>query len=224
MLKEKIKGFIAGVIVMTLLFTMTVSSFATSGSRSIIATFNDVKLYVNQNLITSKDASGNTIEPFISNGTTYLPVRAVADALGQDVTWVDATKSIYIGSAPQSSSTLSVGQVLMDMNNIKIIYKGTEKSDSYLGGYKIKLQIENGTEDNYTIQVRNFSINGIMCEEIFSCDVAAGKIAIDGIVILDDDMQDIGQTTISSFETNFHVYNSDDWSDSFDSPTVNITI
>ena len=80
--KEKIKGFITGIVVMTLIFSTAITGFAASGSQSITATYNNIKLYVNQKLITPKDAAGNTVEPFIYNGTTYLPVRAVANALG----------------------------------------------------------------------------------------------------------------------------------------------
>ena len=102
--KEKIKGFITGIVVMTLIFSTAITGFAASGSQSITATYNNIKLYVNQKLITPKDAAGNTVEPFIYNGTTYLPVRAVANALGQDVSWDNSTKSVYIGTQPSTTA------------------------------------------------------------------------------------------------------------------------
>ena len=37
------------------------------------------------------------MEPFASNGTTYLPVRAVAGALGENVHWDGAINTVYIG-------------------------------------------------------------------------------------------------------------------------------
>lgn len=39
-------------------------------------------------------------EPFIYNGTTYLPVRAAGEALGENVHWDGSTKSVYIGERP----------------------------------------------------------------------------------------------------------------------------
>lgn len=99
-MKDKLKGFIAGVAVMTLLFSLTITGFASTGSKSLTATFNNIKIYVDQKLVTPKDSNGNTIEPFISGGTTYLPVRAVADALSKEVSWDNATKSVYIGTQP----------------------------------------------------------------------------------------------------------------------------
>jgi hypothetical protein len=47
------------------------------------------------------------VEPFVSDGTTYLPVRAIADALGKNVSWDNATKSVYIDDA---SATTDPGQ------------------------------------------------------------------------------------------------------------------
>jgi hypothetical protein len=58
--------------------------------KTISATYNNIKLYVDGTLITPKDAAGNVVNPFIYNGTTYLPVRAVGSALGKTVGWDDA--------------------------------------------------------------------------------------------------------------------------------------
>ena len=37
------------------------------------------------------------MEPFIYNGTTFLPVRAISEALGKEVEWDGPTSSVYIG-------------------------------------------------------------------------------------------------------------------------------
>jgi ribosomal protein S19 len=89
MSKEKIRGFIVGVIVMTLIFSMSISAYALIGSKSITASYNNIKIYIDQKLITPKDVNGKIVEPFIYNGTTYLPVRAVGEALGK----------LYLGTA-----------------------------------------------------------------------------------------------------------------------------
>jgi hypothetical protein len=55
---------------------------------------------VNGELITPRDGQGNVVEPFIHNGTTFLPARAIAEALGQTVEWDGATQTVYIGPRP----------------------------------------------------------------------------------------------------------------------------
>ena len=74
---------------------------AASGSvtRTIEANYMNIKLVVDGAEVTPKDAAGNVVEPFASGGTTYLPVRAVANALGKEVTWDGNTNTVYIGSA-----------------------------------------------------------------------------------------------------------------------------
>ena len=44
------------------------------------------------------NVSGEEVHPILYNGTTYLPVRAVANALDQAVAWDGASYSVYIGS------------------------------------------------------------------------------------------------------------------------------
>ena len=46
------------------------------------------------------DATGKIVEPFIYDGTTYLPVRAVGEAIGKSVTSDGATQSVYLGDKP----------------------------------------------------------------------------------------------------------------------------
>ena len=66
--------------------------------------YDNIKLVIDGATITPKDANGSTVEPFIYNGTTYLPVRAVGNALGKQVSWDGKTKTVYLGDAPTAKS------------------------------------------------------------------------------------------------------------------------
>ena len=94
MLKQT-KGFIAGFLVAILLFGGT--AFAATRQEDITVHFRDIRLYVNNTRFIPRDANNNVLEPFIYDGSTYLPVRAVGEALGRVVSWDGATNSIYIG-------------------------------------------------------------------------------------------------------------------------------
>jgi hypothetical protein len=74
------------------------------GTKALSVTYNDIAIYVNDVKISPKDAGGNAVEPFIADGTTYLPVRAVAEALGLTVSWDGSTKSIYVGEQPEKAA------------------------------------------------------------------------------------------------------------------------
>ena len=48
-------------------------------------------------------------EPFIgSDGVTYVPVRAVAEALDRKVTWDEKTNTVYIGAVPGEESWMKI--------------------------------------------------------------------------------------------------------------------
>ena len=59
-----------------------------------------ISIYVEGEKITPKYSDGRAIEPFVVDGTTYLPVRAVSEALGKTVTWDGTTASVYVGARP----------------------------------------------------------------------------------------------------------------------------
>lgn len=97
-MKQRMQGIIIGFLVTALLSSLTV--VAAVGTQTIEITYRDIKLYIDGILVTPKDASGNDIEPFIYNGTTYLPIRAIGEALGKEVSWDESTNSAYIGRRP----------------------------------------------------------------------------------------------------------------------------
>ena len=101
-MKNKIKYFVLGVVT-TVLLTTSFSALASGSSvvQQLTVYFNNIKIVVDgtpANL--GKDSSGKPNEPFIYNGTTFLPVRAVSEALGKDVSWDGETSTVYVGEKP----------------------------------------------------------------------------------------------------------------------------
>ena len=100
MFKERLKGFFAGAVVSALIAGSIGVVWAKQGTAMMEVIYQNVKLYVDGVLITPKDVNGNIVEPFISNGTTYLPVRALSEALGKNVRWDGSTSSVIVGLMP----------------------------------------------------------------------------------------------------------------------------
>lgn len=86
----------------TLLFAGTMTAFA--ATQSIQVSFDNIKIAVDGKVITPKDASGNVVQPFIYNGTTYLPIRAIGEAIGKEVNWDQTTKTASLGGAPTATT------------------------------------------------------------------------------------------------------------------------
>ena len=87
-MKKLFVGIFTGVVLAT-----SVSAIASSGAiKTINASYSVNKLIVN-GVDTGKGSTA-----FISNGTTYVPLRTVSDALGADIKWDPSTKNITINS------------------------------------------------------------------------------------------------------------------------------
>lgn len=112
-------------------------------------------------------------------------------------------------------------KIIYEENGLSIYYKGYTKKDNGIG---LDLLIENNSDKTYNIQTDNFYINGYSVQDAFSAHIKAGKKANEDIRILKSELEknDLSYDKVEDIEFNFHVFNSDDWSDSFDSPTISL--
>lgn len=106
---KKILRFRKPFIVVLCLVLLTVTAYAAGYTQTITVTYKDIKLVVDGVEVTPKDANGAEVEPFIYNGTTYLPIRAIGSALGKQVQWDGNTNTAYLGD------NLGVSTFLMDV-------------------------------------------------------------------------------------------------------------
>lgn len=106
--KLHVKSFIAGIIVTVMLSTII---FAAPVENTIKIFYNNIKIYVDTVLVNPLDAAGNKVEPFIYNGTTYLPVRAVGQAIGKEVNWDGKTNSVFLGTYQGSKSSVHITEL-----------------------------------------------------------------------------------------------------------------
>jgi Copper amine oxidase N-terminal domain. len=103
MKSSTLKAFTSGVIVASIV-SLSMSVFAESLEKQITVAYNNIKVSINGQQATLKDSSGNAVEPFTYNGTVYLPVRAVSQALGCTVAWDDTTSTVKLTSSSSSNS------------------------------------------------------------------------------------------------------------------------
>jgi lysophospholipase L1-like esterase len=109
---KRSKGFLAGFLSCAVL-AAGIGIFAAS-EKTLTALYDDIKIFIDGSQITPKDADGAAVEPFIVDGTTYLPVRAVAEAFGKDVQWEEETRSVKIGTAEAPLKVACVGDSITE--------------------------------------------------------------------------------------------------------------
>lgn len=71
----------------------------------IEALYDNIKVYKDNAAVDLRDANDAIVEPFIYNGTTYLPVRAAANLANMDVTWDGDTKSVRLWDKTHPDNT-----------------------------------------------------------------------------------------------------------------------
>lgn len=82
------KKFICGILVGSLC-TLTIGTLASGVWDNISVLRNDIKVVV--------DGTEVTADNFLYNDTTYLPIRAIGTALGENVEYDEQTNTAYIG-------------------------------------------------------------------------------------------------------------------------------
>lgn len=92
-MKKKLPAII---ITAALILSVSLGVSASTGDVTATLSYNNIKVTLNGSPVDLRGSEGESVEPFIIDGTTYLPVRAVAGALGLDVDWDAATHTVVL--------------------------------------------------------------------------------------------------------------------------------
>lgn len=82
-MKKRFLSFVAGALTALLISATTVTALAASGAIRIEVS--PISVLVDGEVFQPKDAKGNDVMIFTYNGTTYAPLRALAEAYGLEV-------------------------------------------------------------------------------------------------------------------------------------------
>ena len=173
------KSHIAAALALT--SCMVVGAAAVNGlPQSVTATFRpDVTLQVNGTAYTIRDTNGNEVAPLLYNGTTYVPLATLGQALGVQVSWDAATQTVvvtdqggqaasssYIGEAKAkeialqhaglSSAQASFLRTHLDWEDGRPVYE----VEFYSGNteYDYEIDAQTGTIRSYDFDIENYVI------------------------------------------------------------------
>lgn len=114
------------------------------------------------------------------------------------------------------------GVLAIDQNGLRIVAKTLDSTESFWGA-DLYLYMENNTEQDITIQVRDVSINGYMVDAIFSSEIVSGKKAYDTITFLESDLAENDITEINDLELYFHIFDTHSWETILDTDAISIS-
>lgn len=103
-MKKRLSGFFAGVLCATIVFSLSLSALAISGKMTIEV--DPINIMVNGEVFVPTDVNGKEVPQFAYQGTTYAPLRALAEAYGLQVGY-DAEKNMATVSDPEAKPVVT---------------------------------------------------------------------------------------------------------------------
>ena len=162
-----------------------ITAFAANTTTLYDVIADGVRIVVDGRRINPTDANGNTVEPIIYNGTTYLPVRAVANAFGKAVSWDGRNYTVYLGNM-QGELEYPTEELNTDDNIGDYFWKAShDLKDNYGNYYSRAIECDWNNHD-YDATFEK------ICNMKFS--KVKGTIYVENGSTLDDDIQIIIKT------------------------------
>lgn len=148
-----------------------------------------------------------------ANITTLNDIEFVIYAFDND-TWGNVFTSDIINIQTSSineveSNYNSDGDEIFNNDSVKIIYQGM-RDDPYWG-IEFVFYIENNSDKNIIIQVNTISINGFMVDSIMSPTICANKKIVEGLTVLQTDLENNEITELENMEISFKIIDENTW-------------
>ncbi len=165
-MKKELKGFICGVIATSVL--LCGGAFAAGKWTTIDVLQDDITVIVDGEKVTESN--------FVYNDRTYLPLRAVAEAVGKPVDYDESTNTAYIGSKEKkedtetSSAPFSIqydNEYVLKNNRGRVTqvesFEITNIEEENDGKLKITFEIAGQTnEDSFAFYLKCFDSDGYL--------------------------------------------------------------
>ena len=225
---QRMKDVCLGATVAALVMGAAPAAYAKVANMDIPVMFNNIKIVVDgKELKTDK-------EPFIYEGTTYLPVRAVGEAVGKNVTWDAASKTVILGETEQketeqketekepeqpeettSDDDSRLGKLSSkpstNVNNMKIQCTGVRESAGYIDGIEVDFKFTNNSDFEQTVWLDSLKVNNKDVEGSLYTKILGDRSETDRLTSEDSDLKSAGIDKIYNISVVFRVYNHDDW-------------
>jgi len=111
-MKKQLQGFIIGVIITILILSS--SALADTVKQKIEVVFNSINITVNGQKVEADN--------ILYNGTTYVPLRAVAEMLGKEVQWNQETRTASINDKIETNTAKVIRVV--DGDTLEVEFNG----------------------------------------------------------------------------------------------------
>ncbi|MFD0717558.1 stalk domain-containing protein [Paenibacillus sp. GCM10027626] len=192
------KKWMATIAAAGLLLSTTAGVYAGSNLQEIKAFFDSsIKFTVDGKSYQPVNDKGVPTLPIVHNGTTYLPVRAISNALGVTVKYDGKTKTVALGEQAKGTPIAAGFDSMYHSKDPKVtMYNGKDYKDVYFddatggrnssfmlypkGKYqKLYLQVAAVGKDIEEIKVEDSGTNTVLAKESVAIDDGLKTIVVD---------------------------------------------
>lgn len=97
------KGFVSGLLMTVLVLSMGLS--VSAAANRTIQVEDGIKITLNGSDMTPRDVNGKAVPVFLYEGTTYVPARAISEALGLNVSFNSASRTVVLSNKSSTGTT-----------------------------------------------------------------------------------------------------------------------
>ena len=141
---KKLSTWLLGVLVICLLAG---TALAASGTQQANLAYRDITVNINGQPWTPADVNGVSKEPFIIDGTAYVPIRALAETMGYEVIWNDELSSIDV----VYKGALKADDVIESVSVLGTVDWDHSKAQAIAVKYKVDMTGANVGVDTYKV-------------------------------------------------------------------------
>lgn len=163
---RRVKGALCGALVAGIVLSTSPVAFAKAANYNIPVTYNNIKIVVDGKQLTT------SAEPFIYEGVTYLPVRAVAEAVGKEVYWDGNTNTVTLGKASTTTDTYS------RTNPAPVGVPQTITIDNYFDDYTAEVKVNKVFSGDERNQLMGSTVANDKIEEGYDFVIAEVEVSI----------------------------------------------
>lgn len=150
---------------LAIIFALSTVVLASARLVNIKVAYDNIKVVVDGREVQfGVDSTGKKIEPFIYNGTTYLPIRAVGEALGKQVQWDQNTKTAFLGDGQvitgESQKVLTEVMPPFTRSKVTVAAKNATRNEIDLAGKKYNNGISFESYKVGSTGYANFNLEG----------------------------------------------------------------
>lgn len=124
-----------------------------AGNLVNISVLPGMKLSIDGEAFVPKDANGKEVDVFAYNGTTYVPIRAISEAFGKEVSYDAATQTAVIQSVKPPYNPDEVDYVLSVEPEVYINDNGEEELWYNGVGYEFRWWLPEEQQDSFTVKL-----------------------------------------------------------------------